>query len=327
MPRAKPSIPQKKNHIDELLRLRKELEEMREARDQACGERDDMADDLLKIQEDLEEKETQLSKLQREVWSWREKAEKRSNTSADERQLTAQNRRSYGGGTASSLGAKEANSKTEAELAQARQQIRQLTASLAESKALLSAKTSTVAAPEITQQPSTQEAQRQFQAQLAQVEDHWRSQVAEQEKLRQAVEGELHTSRDQYENRLRDVESQARSQIEGHQRRIQEVEAQLQGSAQQMEIDSGGNDERERLRQLVTEQEASINEQRQCAEQFRRMSERLTTQVKQANLEKRDLEHSEQTMRQHTEDLKAQIAASRRQQHTHKVPGSFYQYS
>ena len=322
-PRAKPSIPQKKTHIDELLRLRKELEEMREARDQAYGERDAMADDVLKAQEGVEEKDEELSKMSREVWTWRDKAEKLSNDMADERRPAAQGRRSLVGGNARSPVTREANGRNEAELAQARQQVQQLTAALAESDALLNAKTSTVHAPEVDQQASTQEAQRQFQAQLAQAEDHWRSQALEQQKLRQAAEGGLHDTREYYENKLRDVESQARSQIEEQQRRLQETETGLQG---RMEVDSGGNEELERLRRLAAEQEGRVDDQRQCAEQFRRMSERLTTQVKQANLAKRGLEHSEQAMRQQVEDMRSQITAWPRQQNNNNMPGSFQRY-
>lgn len=322
-PRAKPSVPQKKTHIEEMLRLRKEVEEMRDARDQAFGERDAMADDLLKAQEDFEEKDEALSKMSREVWTWREKAEKLSNDLADERRLLAQGRRALVEGNASHSGTREANGRNEAELTQ---QVQQLTAALAESKALLSAKTSAVSTPEIDQQASMQEAQRQFQAQLAQVEDRWRSQGVEQQKLLKAAEGSLHDTREYYENKLRDVELQARSHIEEQQRRLQEIEVSLQGRSQEMEVDSGGNEELERLRRLAAEQEGRINDQRQCAEQFKRMSERLTTQVKQANLAKRGLEQSEQAMRQQVEDMKSQVTASRRQSHKNNIPGSFQGY-
>ena len=93
-----------------------------------------------------------------------------------------------------------------------------------------------------------------------------------------------------------------------------------------MEVDSGGNEELERLRLLAAEQEGRVNDQHQCVEQFRRMSERLTTQVKQANLAKRGLEQSEQAMRQQVEDMKSQITALRRQQHSNNMPGSFERY-
>lgn len=311
-PRAKPSIPQKKTHIDELLRLRKQLEDLKDDRDQGYAERDAITDDLLKLQEDVEklqedvkEKDEELSKKLREVWTWREKAEKLSNDMANERHIAAQGRRSLVGGTASSPMAKEANNRNEAELAQMRQRIQEWTAALADSDALLSAKSATVLAPKVDQQASTQEAQRHFQAQLARAEDHWRSQVVEQQKLRQAAESSLHATGHFYENKLRDVESQARSQIEEQQRRFQETETRI-------EVDSGGNEELERLRRLTAEQEGRVNEHRQCAEQFRRISERLTTQVKQANLAKRGLEQSEQAMRQQVETMKSQITVLRR---------------
>ncbi len=90
-----------------------------------------------------------------------------------------------------------------------------------------------------------------------------------------------------------------------------------------MEIDSAGNEELERLRRLAAEQEGRVDEQRQCAEQFRRMSERLTTQVKQANLAKRGLEQSEQMMRQQMDDMRSQLNASQQRK---QMPGSFSRY-
>ena len=310
-PRAKPSIPQKKNHIDELLRLRKELETTREERDQACGERDAMENDLLNAQEALEEKEEALKTMSREVWTWREKAEKMSKDMASEKRLGAQGRRSFAERPSSATSSREANSRTEAELTEARQEVQRLTSALAESQTLLGARTST--------SPGLEVDQHQVQAQMEQLESRLRS----EEKLRRAADASLQNTSAFYQNKLSEVETQARIQIEDQQRRLQEAEMGLQGGLQRMEIDSGGNEELERLRQLTAEKEGRVDEQRQCAEQYRRMSERLTTQVKQANLAKRGLEQSEQMVRQQMEDMKSQLNAS---QQRRQMPGSFQRY-
>lgn len=307
-PRARPSIPQKKNHIDELLRLRKELDATREERDQACGERDAMENDLLNAQEAVEEKDEALKKMSREVWTWREKAEKMSKDVADEKRGGAKGRRSFAERPSSATTSREANGRTEVELAEARQEIQRLTSALAESQTLLRAKT-----------PVSEFDQRSVQEQMEPVESRLRS----EEKLRRAAESSLRDTSIYYENKLRDVETQARIQIEEQQRRLEEAEIGLQGGLQRMEVDSAGNEELERLRRVATEQEGRIDEQRQCAEQFRRMSERLTTQVKQANLAKRGLEQSEQMMRQQMEDMRSQLQASQQRRH---MPGSFQRY-
>lgn len=341
--KAKPSIPQKKSHVDELIRLRKELEELRAERDQAHRERDAMEDDLLQAQEDLEqkidelgkkskdleEKSEELSKKSKEVWTWREKAEKAerlSNDMAIERRFSGSDRRSLGSGNASPLPTKEANGKVEAELGQARQQIQQLMSELAETKTLLDTKTASPPVPKVNNQNLAQEAQRQFQTQLAQVENHWRSEALEQQKLRQIAEAGLNDTKVYYENKLKDVEFQAQSQIAEHQRQLQETKIGCQEPVQQMEVDSPGTEELDRLRRLAAEQEESMNSQRQCAEQYRRMNERLTTQIKQANMAQRKLEQSEQSMRQQVENMKSQITILQRQQHVKPMPGAFRTY-
>ena len=307
-PRAKPIIPQKKNHIDELLRLKKELEAVQEAREQACGERDAMENDLLNAQEALEESEEALKKMSREVWTWREKAERVPKDTADEKRLGAQGRRSFAERPSSASSSREANNKTEAELAEARQEVQRLASALTESQTRLSAMGSFSPAADVDQ--------RQAQAQMEQLESRLRS----EEKLRRAADASLHDTSAYYQEKLKEVEMQARTQIEQQQRRIQEAEAQLQGGLQRMDVDSGDNEELERLRKLTAEHERKVDEQRQCAEQYRRMSERLTTQVKQANLAKRGLEQSEQMMRQQMEDTRAQLNASQQRRH---MPGSF----
>jgi hypothetical protein len=308
-PRAKPIIPQKKNHIDEILRLKKELEAAREDRDQACGERDAMETDLLSTQEALEEKEEALRKLSREVWTWRDKAEKMSKDTPDEKRLSTQGRRSFAERPSSASSSREANSKIEAELAEARQEVQRLTSALAESQTRLRSSASPAAGVD----------QRQVQVQIEQLEGSLRS----EEKLRRAAEASLHDTSTYYQNKLSQVEMQAQTQIEEQQRRLQEVEAGLQGGLQRMEVDSGDSEELQRLRQLAAEHERRVDEQRQCAEQYRRMSERLTTQVKQANMAKRGVEQSEQTLRQQMEDMRSQLNAS---QQRRPMPGSFQRY-
>jgi len=285
--RPKPSVPQKKTHVDELIRVKMELKETIVARDQAYGERDAMADDLLKMQEDIEERDAELKKLSREVWTWREKAEKMSNDKPAQGALTVQSRRLLAMTEEGSPRTREVNIQSEDNLPEARKKIRQLTAALAESNALLDKKTSVGSEYQRDQQASSAEDQQQFQMQLAQSEDYWRSQLIEHQKLRQAAESALHSMREIYEQKLKDVELETRSSIEQLQHQLRERDTAREEQSGCVKIPSHINEELEHLRQLVIDQETKINDQRQCAEQFRRMSERLTTQIKQANWEER----------------------------------------
>lgn len=295
-PKMKPTIPQKNKSIDEYLRLKKELEEVKEARDL-------MEDDLLKAQEDLEEREKELKQKSREVWTWREKAEKLSNEMVNERRHQGQGQRSPMSANASALASREASARNEKELAEARQQIQELTAALSEAKTHLSAK-------ESDSGPSglDQESLSRLEDQIGQLQIQCRS----EEKLRRAAEASLQNTSQFYQNKLESAEAQARIQIEDQRRQIQEL--QTEGGLQRMDIDSGGNEELERLRRLTAEQEGRIEEHRRCAEQFRSMSERLTSQVKQGK-------QSEQNMRQQIETMKTQMSAAR--QGSNIMPGAF----
>ena len=318
VPRAKPSVPQKKGHIDELVRIRKDIEEMREERDQALGERDAMADDMLKIQEELDEKDEELKKMSREVWTWREKAETLINDKTGPR-----GRRALVGAEASSLAGRESTARMEQELAQAREQVQQLTASLAESNALLSAKTVTATVAQVDQNALMYEAQRESRATSTQAEEHWRSEAIEQQKLRQAAEDGLQSTKSYYEVKIRSVESQGQEQLREQQRRLHDAEAALRDRSQQMEIDSGGSEELDQLRRQAAELQTRVDDQHQCVERFRRMSERLTTQVKQAKFDRQNLEQSEQTMRRHIEDMRTQAGAYRGHFQSKPMPGAF----
>jgi hypothetical protein len=168
---------------------------------------------------------------------------------------------------------------------------------------------------EAVPQASSDDLQRQIQAQLTQADERWRSHIAaEQHRLREASDANSNMMREYYENKLKSIETQVRSQVE--------AETRLQGGMQQMEIDSKDDEELDRLRRVTADQENRANDQHQCAEQYRRMSERLTTQVKQANSAMRGLEQSEQMMRQQMEGMKAEIRTLKLP-HRGNMPGAF----
>ncbi|KAK3636660.1 hypothetical protein LTR56_000847 [Elasticomyces elasticus] len=90
---------------------------------------------------------------------------------------------------------------------------------------------------------------------------------------------------------------QARQQVQHLTAALAENNAMLEAK----EVNMVDNEELEVLRKLVNEQECKLNDQLQCVEHFRRMSERLTTHVKQAHREKQELE------RVHAELLQSQM--------------------
>jgi chromosome segregation ATPase len=297
--KPKPSIPQKKNHVHELVRLKKELAEVQDARDM-------MEVEILKLQEDVEEKDKQLNELSQELWTWKDRAESWILPT-----LTAQER-----------SPKDVDRASETELAQARQEIQRLTAALAESEATIRQHTSATSVTQSSNPASEDEFRARFESEFAKAQEQWRTQVNQENKLRVAAEGSLHSTREYYENKMKEVEQQAQTRIAEQQRLAQEAKSSSlpSASSQPMEIDSVDTGEIEALRDKVNDLENRIKEQHQCTEQYRRMSERLTTQVKQADMARRTAEQSEQTLRRQLEDSRPQRHTPQRHQ---QVPGSF----
>lgn len=84
---AKPEIREKKTHVDEIFRLKKELSELREEVDEAYEKLDKMALDLVEAQEKLLEKENDWGGKEDEVKYWRETAERLSTELEKEKEL------------------------------------------------------------------------------------------------------------------------------------------------------------------------------------------------------------------------------------------------
>ena len=248
--RAKPNIPQKKTHVDEMFRLKRELEEALKTRDEAVEMRDMIAGDLLTAQEELKEKDDELSKWSKEAWTWRDKAENLSS------QITKQK-------TEQSLIEKEAISATgrkekeinEAEQRRMQQQIDQLTAALAEKDAQL---IRNAAVPTSS-------------------DEHLRSHSAKEQTPRQVAKADLRSTKGALDEHTIRMETQSTSE--------------------------------KQHKQVIATYEAELRDQRQRCNQFRKTSERLTTQIKQANEAKRNFERSDTEMRQQIENLKSQVAA------------------
>jgi YD repeat-containing protein len=318
--RPKPNIPQKKARVDEVFRLKKEIEEMRTARDEAVDTRDMMAEDLLTAHEKVQEIEDKLGEKSREVRTWREKAEKLSNEIMEEKRLAAETKQSLKRMEKMSTSTRGVEVRREEEQMQLRQQIEQLTAALAEKDSQLIEKASVATGSEDQLQSSLQEAQLRFESGLREAEDRWRSLLAEEEKLRRAAEGDLRSMKDYYESRLKETEQRANSQIEEQQKRVHASETALQEQMNRMEVDSTSQ---QQLQRLIATHEAEMNEQRQRCNQFKRMSERLTAQIKQAAASKTNLEQTGHVMRHRIEDMKSEIAALQLQLRDYHTPGSF----
>ncbi|KAK0346692.1 hypothetical protein LTR91_014266 [Friedmanniomyces endolithicus] len=281
-----------------------------------------MADDLLKLQEDVEKKDEELERMAKKTRTWEDDAQKMSNDDAMKLHRSAQ----VGGGDGIYSMPSEASGKENSGFTGA---------SDARIRSYIATQTSTVPVSQLDQQIWMQDAHRQYQIQLAQVEGSWRSQMDAEHKLRQAAEDRLYNMKQSCEARMKEVESHARIRIAEQQRRSQETGVAVKGKSHQR----GST-------QLVADQQVEINNEYQRAEQFRRMSERLTTQVehsnmanqaqrfrrrsgrstaqaKQANMADQALEQAEQAGQQRLKNVKSQSTESRRQRRKKQKPRSF----
>jgi chromosome segregation ATPase len=152
------------------------------------------------------------------------------------------------------------------------------------------------------------------------VESSLRDQLAEEQRQRQALEVELQNTKDQYEARLKAAETLASSHIEAEKQCAEAAQNALNEQMNRMDIDSRSQEQNQ---QLIANYEAEIQEQRQRCNQFKKMSERLTTQFKQAVDAKRELERSNQELRHTIEDMKSTIAALQLHIREYRMPGSF----
>jgi len=92
----KPQPPPKKAHLDEVIRLKKELEEIREEKGQAEEMTDMMGQDLQIAQEEVENKDDELRRKEAELLNcgeelknWRQKAQSLSSEVQEEKRLAA----------------------------------------------------------------------------------------------------------------------------------------------------------------------------------------------------------------------------------------------
>jgi len=306
-PRSRPSIPQKKNHVDEVFRLKRELEVAFQSRDEAIETRDMMADDLLTAQEQLQEKEEEFAKISKELWTWKDKAEKLSSELSEQKNL-----KPHLGKRPVPVPVKDTSTAIQAENMRLRQQIEKLNTVVAEKDSQLQETAMMMTDSHSHSQSLIQEARQQWEAELSQKETQFKLKLEEQQRKCEAAEAQLQVQVQ--------TGQQMMTQLEAEKNRAQLAELSLGEHAARMEVDSTSQQERA---QLIDKYEAEIQDQRQRCEQFRRSSERLTSKMKQATETVKDLERSDHIMQQRVEDMKSQIAALQLQIRDYRMPGSY----
>lgn len=249
--KAKPSVPQKKTHMDEIYRLRKE-------KDDTIKVKNMMEEELLQIQDELQDKDDEVERLYK--------------------------------------------------------QIQELNAKLAEADARLKQS----AAMNGNRDPGMPRSRLDATAKVK--IEQLRAQLDEAQKEKFAAQAELKIAQESFDQRLLEAQQSANTQIEAVQKHAQS-ETGLNEQMGRMEIDSGN---RQQHAQTIAKLEEEIQDQRRRCEQFRRTSERLTTQIKQVNDTNGNLARSEREAQRRMEGMKSRIAGLEGRLRDGSMPGSYY---
>ena len=143
---------------------------------------------------------------------------------------------------------------------------------------------------------------------------------SQEQELRQAVETSLRITKEEYERKLRAAAEHAGAQLTEMQTRAQEAEASLQEHAtlaQEVGLDQ------ENLTRRIQGLESEVQDQRQSCSWFKKNSERLSRDIKEAEAARRQLEQSEYAVKRQVADLKSQVAALQSRRRMETVPGAY----
>ncbi|KAI4185116.1 MAG: hypothetical protein L6R41_004323 [Letrouitia leprolyta] len=192
-------------------------------------------------------------------------------------------------------------------------------------------------------QGPTQDQQLQFETTLRELEQRLQAQLAQEQEQRRIAEETLHAAQEkmnmldtqscQQEQQLRQaaeaslraaqeaLQTQSRETSERTatlQKRAQDAEASLQEHANRVKEATIYHEE---LLRRTHDLETEAQNQRKACEYFKRNSERLSREIKEADAARRLLEQSEYTGKRQVADLRAQVATL--QQGRRSVPGGF----
>jgi len=247
---VKPQPPQKKAHLDELFRLRKEIDEIRDEKLDAEEMTMMMGQDLNLAQEEVQKKREELRRKEAELNNWREKAKSLSIELQEEKRQAAELKNSMQEAAVISkvgdesqeedltqlrenfeqlailLTEKESQNKAaalrnEKDGVDLRRQITQLKETLDQKDAELAAKVSSAAVADYDKWSATlQEKQLQFETKLKEIEEH----LAQEQELRRVAEASLPSMDEQFEARLREAVQDKQLQFES---KLKEAEEQM----------------------------------------------------------------------------------------------------
>ena len=316
----RPQPPPKRAHIEEILRLKKELEDTRVEKEEAEEMTMNMCQDLQLAQEETEKKTVELSrreadhrKCEEELQHWRQKAQRLSVEISEERRMVAAMKQSLE--TQDAVVSSPTNNQlgNEEELSKLRKQVVQLTATLSVKDNHMNSVNENEARLE-AQLAQEQELRRVAETTLQATKQKMTSTSSREQELRHAAESSLRIAKEEYEIKSREADERTVLQIAEMQKRAQDAEASLQEHTKEV----GGD--REQLLQHIHSLESELQDQRKSHDFFKKNSERLSREIRDIQAARKALEQSEHAATRQVADLKSQVAAL---QSRRSMPGTY----
>jgi len=297
--RVKPPLPAKKSHLNDLIRLKNELDEIHKQKEQAEEMTDLVVRDLSLAQDEVHEKddqlrrkESELRKCEEELKNWREKVQSLSMEVQEEKRLAAEIKKSNRMLKVAITSKTENESQKEEELSRLRNQVADLTASLAEKEAQKKPAPVELAnlRRQVTQLKSIlneKDAEMTEKVSLAAGATHDKWQATMQEKQLQ------------FETKLKENEERMSAQLAQEQELRRVTEATLHEMTEKLTTNSSQEQE---LRRVAESSLQSTKEQFEA--KLREATERAGVQI--AELQKRALE-AEASLQEHTNRMEVQV--------------------
>ncbi|KAL8834148.1 MAG: hypothetical protein Q9170_003895 [Blastenia crenularia] len=186
-------------------------------------------------------------------------------------------------------------------------------------------------------QEQMQNQQLRLETTLRETEERLQAQISQAQEQRRVAEETVHAARvkldaqsgqqEQDQSLRHAAETSLRTTYEAQLRESSALTASLQNRLQDAEasLHSQSNNtttQQENLLRRVGELESGVQDQRKACDYFKKNSERLSREIKEADAARRILEQSEYVAKRQVADLKAQVAAVQQRRREEGVPGA-----
>ena len=234
----KPQVPQKRANLDELFRLRKELIDLREEKEQAEEMSEMMGQDLFRAEEEvaakgdeLKRKEAKLLDYEEQVKTWRERAQSLTLEVQEANRVIAETKQASDIREMAISSKAESSMQKEQELLNLQEQVTQLKATLDEKDAELTDKIALAAGKAYDKwQAVLKDKQLEFDSKLKESEERATADLSQQQELRREAEEALRDLSEQLDtnaNQEQELRRSAEASLHDVRRELQTASSQL----------------------------------------------------------------------------------------------------